>query len=484
LLAVGFSNSQEVDVYDSTTLNFRFSADVKGLDNGNLSKVAWSSDGTHLLAGGAYETQFQGVWKTPLVTFDRDGKRAGALVPLSDDAILNLQPCGNAVAIAAGDPGFGLVDADGGVTLWKSGVTPDLRDKVGDAFTIAPDAKQVRFGLADRADEPVVFDLIQATLANTPDPVSDFRAPVIEGLPVSNWKNDYRPTFAGKPISLDQYETSRSLAIRPDRGGFVLGTEYSLRAFDDLGRQLWEQAGPSVAWGVNFSADGRIVVVAYSDGTIRWQRASDGKELLALFVNRKTKAWVAWTPSGYYMASPGGEDLIGWHINRGWNQTADFFPASQFAKKYARPDVVRRVLDTLDEAEAVRLANVTHSSSEALPIIETLPPVLSILSPIDNTRVPEPTVTVSYLIRSPSGVPLENVGALINGQTAGARISGDDTEVKRCLEETHGLGRTEGALQGCRGSLTVETSPGTTEIGIFARAGGKTSNIATTRVTR
>jgi len=44
---------------------------------------------------------------------------------------------------------------------------------------------------------------------------------------------------------------------------------------------------------------------------------SDGKELLALFVNRDTKAWVARTPTGYYKASSGGEGLVGWHVNRG-----------------------------------------------------------------------------------------------------------------------------------------------------------------------
>ena len=32
---------------------------------------------------------------------------------------------------------------------------------------------------------------------------------------------------------------------------------------------------------------------------------------------REAPQALAWTPSGYYMASPGGEDLIGWHVNRG-----------------------------------------------------------------------------------------------------------------------------------------------------------------------
>lgn len=374
LIAVGFSDSRAVDVYDAHTLEYRFSADTGSFDNGNFSKVAWNTDGTRLFAGGAYQALSQNVWKTPLLTFDRDGKRVGDPLPLSDDAIMNLQLCGNAVAVAAADPAFGLVDRNGRTNPWVTAAVPDLRDKVGDAFTVSSNAMQMRFGLGDRGAEPVLFDLGKRSITSAPTPVAAFRAPVIEGLPVTDWYNSYYPRFAGKPISLEQYETSRSLAIRPGRTGFVLGTEYYLRAFDDHGRQRWEQAGPSIAWGVNFSADGRIIVVAYGDGTIRWLRWSDGKELLAVFINRKTREWVAWTPSGYYMASPGGENLIGWQVNRGWAQAADFFPVSTFAKDYARPDVVERVLDTLDEAEAVRLANRSNPGHRAAsPIIVLLP---------------------------------------------------------------------------------------------------------------
>ena len=57
------------------------------------------------------------------------------------------------------------------------------------------------------------------------------------------------------------------------------------------------------------------------------------------------------------MASPGGEDLIGWHVNRGWAQLADFFPASRFSARFNRPDIVQLVLKTRDEAEAIRQAN-------------------------------------------------------------------------------------------------------------------------------
>jgi len=84
---------------------------------------------------------------------------------------------------------------------------------------------------------------------------------------------------------------------------------------------------------------------------------SDGKEFLAFFPHPDRKRWVLWTPSGYYDASPGGEDFIGWHVNNGKDQAADFFPNSRFRSTYYRPDVIDRALETMDEAEALRLAN-------------------------------------------------------------------------------------------------------------------------------
>jgi WD40 repeat protein len=487
LVAIGFDGAPGLDVYDAATLEFRFSADTKGFDDD--LKPAWSSDGTHLVAGGRYEILSNGTWKNPLITFDRDGKRLGDPLPLSEDTILYLQACGDAIAVSAFDPAFGLVDGRGQINPWKTSVAPEMRGKRGkdgEFFTVAPNAKQLYFGLGLRAEDPVLFDLGQATVTSAPDPIPGLKAPLIEGLPVSNWYDDYKPTFAGKPIALERYEMSRSLAIRPDRKGFVLGGDFWLRAFDADGKQLWRQPGPGVAWGVNISGDGRIIVVAYNDGTVRWLRWSDGAELLALFVNRETKAWVAWTPSGYYKASPGGEGLIGWHVNRGWNQAADFFPASKFRDKYSRADVVDRVLDTLDEGEAIRQADLARPQKAVAqaPILESLPPVLSILSPADDEQVDTANVRINYLVRSPSGTPIDGVEALINGAPAGARGIGDDSSVKKCIADTRGLGRTTGALQGCRGSLTITLPPGVSEIGVFARAGSKSSEPAEVRVTR
>ena len=157
---------------------------------------------------------------------------------------------------------------------------------------------------------------------------------------------------------VERGEQSRSLAIAPDGQSFVLGAEWSLSRFDAAGQRLWRNSVFGIAWGVNLSSDGSLVIVAHGDGTLRWYRASDGAELLAFFVHAPDKKWVAWTPSGYYAASPGGEDLIGWHVNGpDWGDSVGFFPASRFREKFYRPDIVKLVLKTMDEGAAVTEAN-------------------------------------------------------------------------------------------------------------------------------
>ena len=470
LLAVGFDQSTRVDIYDAATLEFRFAADVKGIYNGiyngDLSKVAWSSDGARLVASGS----LQGQGKRLLVTFDRDGRQIGDPLPLpAYNTISALQPCQDTIAVAAHDPAFGLVDGSGHITLWKTGVAPDMRDKLAAAFTIAPNAGQVRFGLAFGADDAVVFDLVQATVTSAPDPSPLLLAPLVEGLSVTYWKNNFHPAFAYHSIQLQQDEMSRSLAIRPDRTGFVLGTDYWLRAFDAQGRQIWVQPGHGVASGVNISTDGHIVVVAYGDGTIRWHRWSDGGELLALFVDRKSRAWVAWTPTGYYMASPSGEDLIGWQLNRGWNQAADFFPASRFRARFNRPDIVRLVLDTLDEEAAIKRANEIAGRKEVTrPLIEHLPPIVRISSPADGTRTANGTVTLRYAARSPSGQPIERIDVLINGRP----VKGIGLLIRTVPPDTE-----------ITGSIDVKLTQRVAELGLIAWTGGLASEAARIKVT-
>ena len=300
-----------------------------------------------------------------------------------------------------------------------------MRNKLGEAFAVSPDIFSVRFGLGFGDEKSVVFDLATASLKDSPTFLSGFASAKVDGLPVMDWRNNAAPKFDGARLRLSEHEAARAMAIWPDSSGFVMGSAYSVRAYNAKGEQLWHRPGPSVAWGVDFSADGDILAVAYGDGTIRWLRWKDGEELLAFFVEPQSLKWVAWTPTGYYMASPGGEDLIGWHVNRGWDQPPDFFAASQFRAQYNRPDIVRLVLQTRDEAEAVRRANGVSEP----PLRRTRSSRRCRRSSPSRRqrtdRIFPRSVEIAYSLRSPSGLPIDRLDVLADGQP------GEQPDLKR-----------------------------------------------------
>ena len=184
----------------------------------------------------------------------------------------------------------------------------------------------------------------------------------------------------------------------------------------------WKKPVPSTAWGVNISKGGKLVIACYSDGTIRWHRLSDGQELLALFVHAKDHRWVAWTPRGYYTASAGGEDLIGWHVNRSWTEVAHFFSAQHFRDRFYRPDIVQRVLQTLDEDQAIAEADrVGNTARQEKDITKLLPPVLEILSHKDGDAFSRPEVVLRYAATSAGGEKINDVDVYLDGSRVSSR---------------------------------------------------------------
>jgi hypothetical protein len=84
-----------------------------------------------------------------------------------------------------------------------------------------------------------------------------------------------------------------------------------------------------------------------------------GYPLLSLFTTERD--WVAWTPEGYYAASPGGEKLMGWRVSNGPDKMTSFYPAAQFRSKLYRPDVIKRLLEAGDVEKALALADKERS---------------------------------------------------------------------------------------------------------------------------
>jgi WD40 repeat protein len=402
LIAVGFGDSTRVDVLSGEDLRFLYSPDTSQVDNGNIISVAWFTDGSLLYAAGLFHQS--GI--RPIVVWPQAGRGTPQFWPASTNTIMDLRPLANGrLVFGAADPAWGVLDPYGKRLVGRD---PPILDHRGDKskFRLARDGSIVEFSFDLWANgrwhqRLARFDLRERRLELDVSPANAFSVPRTDGLEVRDWHNNYKPTLNGKPLSLHQYEMSRSLAIAEDRSRFVLGTEWYLRRFDSQGKSLWHKPVPGIARAVNFSADGRFVVAALGDGTMRWYDARDGKERLALFVHPDAKRWVLFTPEGFYDASPGAESLIGYHLNQGTDREGQFIGSDQLVKVFNRSDLVTRRLEGNERpiADAVqRIGDVR------VVLAKGLPPKLDLLSPAQVTQSDEDFVLNFRVIDQGGGI--------------------------------------------------------------------------------
>lgn len=419
-LAVGFKGDPSVEVLDlkGNSLSHSFFPDTSGLSRGQfLGQVTWSRDGARLYATGTYAVK--GVWK--IRKWDKAGKGSyedisAAKAPISH--MLTMKSAG--IAFSTTEPAaFGILDSTDKIRFLKEAPTANHRFN-SDKLLISDDGWTVGFCFESLGREPAVFSIGERSLTDPTENIFrsiktaiGLKPPSTEGMDVRDWRNTPSPKFGDKPLPLPAGGLSRAMAVLPDGSGFVLGSDWAVSLFDKQGRVIWS-VPTQAAFAVN--TNGKLVVAAMGDGTIRWFRVSDGKEILAFFPHKDRKRWILWSPSGYYHASPGGEDLIGWHVNRGRDKEGDFFPASRFRSLYARPDVIDKLMVSLDEKEALLAADrdSDRRPSEQVSIEEKLPPVVKILSPAGSTEISTPSVTVRYSVRSRE--PLTGLRVFVDGR--------------------------------------------------------------------
>jgi len=411
-LAVGFTDTTAVTILDGETLGLLGAPNLTGIDNGNLASVAFAADGSLLAAGrwvtdrGCPVRRFKPSDFVQYRDFDTGKAAVVTLCPLPDGGL----------AYGTVAPRWGVLRPDGSFGMTRSPSIQDYRasgrafylDRTGEtvAYAASPKRGVYRFALPGR-------DLRQIDA-----PTPDLLAPRLQapGLAVAGWEGGRHPTLNGQPLKLKDFETSFSLAIAPDARRIILGTAWNVRAFGVDGQPLWQTPAPDAVWAVNVGGDGRVVAAAIGDGSIRWYRMEDGREILSFFPHADGKRWVLWTPKGYYDASSGGEDMIGWNVNNGPEHAADFFPASRFRDAFHRPDVVDLALRTLDEDRALAAANAARGGEVRAPSVLTArPPVVEILSPAAGATFASPDMTIKYAVRSPGGEDVTAVRILVDG---------------------------------------------------------------------
>ncbi len=232
----------------------------------------------------------------------------------------------------------------------------------------------------------------------------------------------------------------------------AIGTSFGLHLFDGrTGQRIRSFQGHSGnVWAVAPSPDGRYLLSGAEDQTLRIWRPDRDEPLLSLFVAGDD--WIAWTPEGYYAASPGGEQLMGWQVNNGPARMATFHPAAQFRKTFYRPDVVKRLLDAGSVEKALGQADAARGQrSERTDVARALPPKVRLLAPAAGTVPAGRPVEVSAAAEASGGHPITALRLLVDGRPYG---------------EARGPSSLSGA--GARASWGVDLPPGKYHLAVKA----------------
>jgi len=142
-----------------------------------------------------------------------------------------------------------------------------------------------------------------------------------------------------------------------------------LKVYNFQGQEIANLVGHrGEVWSI--ALDGDRLVSGSSDQTIRvWDLSKLKRQIqpqLNVFVT-KNNEWVMWTPEGFYNASKGAEQYIGYHINRGANQEAEFLDVSRFRKQFYRPDLIAKAVAGEDISHYARGIDIDTLLNRGLP---------------------------------------------------------------------------------------------------------------------
>lgn len=383
-LAVGhFVPGKAPDLVDLRSGRVDAIAAPARLGRSTLLAVAWSADGRRLFAAGSYGYAERNA---RILELDVATRRMREVETGARSTITDLAPIADGrVAFAVADGAWGVLAADAASAAVHRSLLPDLAGAAN--LRVGSDARRLSWTLKAGSGR-IGFDLERRTLddGNAADLAPPrLRRGLIDGP--SDWENRRDPRVNGERIALGADEESRAVALFEQERDAVLGTSRAVYRIGPRGEVRWRAALHTEARAVHVGRDGRLVVAALLDGTLRLLRASDGRELLALLVLDDGR-WVVWSPAGYFDASVGADRLIGWVVNRRDGSATDHHPLARLRTRFHQPRYIDHVLDTLDDAQAgARWRAEAGADAVAAPArVDELPPTLS--SPTASVTLP------------------------------------------------------------------------------------------------
>ena len=371
-VAVGYADQPRVALLSAQTLSPQAMLAVPGeAGRGGLGAVAWARDGSLLAAGSLRGRD----GSTVLRHWPAGGAGPAVDRPGLRDTVSQVAAANDGdVLLAGADPALLRLDRAGRTVFRDQGLGLDFRDMAGRRFKASADGLSVEMQtksmqtpwLVNMAERTVTAAGPARALTPVPAPVAGPAASV------ADWHNAPRPRIGGQPVRLEPEELSRAYAVAPKRGFVVLGTDYELRVFRPDARMVDAVPLPAPAWAVAVSGDGRTVIAAVGDGTLRWFGLDDSGHLqprIAMFLAADGQRWLAWTAEGQFDHSDrGGETLAGLQLNRSRAQAPEWFSFAQMYRLFYAPDTVAaRLRGQVASAPAPGVDDLRHMLASVSP---------------------------------------------------------------------------------------------------------------------
>jgi WD40 repeat protein len=415
-IAVGYTDSPTIDVYDGITLDLLYKPDISGTKNLNngVSVLAFSADERYLFGGGYYSivNNNDSIDWIQIRRWENEGKGIFSDFNACQNVMRDIksQP-DNSIIFCGAMPVFGRMKSDGTVVFYKPGETSHFNNGQPEYLKINRNGTEISFKPVET--HVLFFHVKKKQLSGNSSGFENLRSSTdsLGNINIGPWQRALFPELNSKKLKfLEQYEQTQCVDISADTTSIVFGTVGALYCLNALGEQKWTALTQAEVWAVTIPEDNRTVVAAMADGTIRWYRMTDGALLLTLFVRPDNKRWVLYTANGYYISSEGGDELFGWHINNGADTAANFYPARNYADQFFRPDIVSEVLDSCQTD-----LEILKRKDEQQTDISKKPPLVKIISPSNNSIISNCQLTINVDVTDQGG-GIDEVRLYLNGK--------------------------------------------------------------------
>jgi WD40 repeat protein len=177
------------------------------------------------------------------------------------------------------------------------------------------------------------------------------------------------------------------------------------------GKHVTDTVGRGLIDNLVVSPDARYLLVSTGGQVLDVYRI-EGKPAHLLSILVAGADWVAWTPQGYYAATPSGEKLVGWSFKTDNFTPLTFYPLERYRKVLYRPDVIRLVLKEGSVEGAMKA-----TKARAVVIEDILPPAVVLQAPKEVKVGGETKLQVeASAMPGSKGQPVESLRLLLDGR--------------------------------------------------------------------